>query len=148
MSTRNWRRPLSSESCFLLVHPCPRSMHISGVVGRCVTVGFAAGTLSSRTPKVLCGHSLPDGIIQTVVEATSGFPCVPIVSSTLTDLCCAERSPPIEEVIAAGVVPRFVEFLLREEYPQLQVRMPEKVDSMVNLLFSPNFLVCFCKVGK
>lgn len=33
-----------------------------------------------------------------------------------------ERSPPIEEVIASGVVPRFVEFLTREDYPQLQVR--------------------------
>ncbi|KAH0914894.1 hypothetical protein HID58_029340 [Brassica napus] len=32
----------------------------------------------------------------------------------------AERSPPIEEVIAAGVVPRFVEFLKRDDYPQLQ----------------------------
>ncbi|KAL4323440.1 hypothetical protein GQ457_11G010670 [Hibiscus cannabinus] len=29
-------------------------------------------------------------------------------------------SPPIEEEIQAGVVPRFVEFLLREDYPQLQ----------------------------
>lgn len=35
---------------------------------------------------------------------------------------CAERSPPIEEVISAGVVPRFVEFLVRSDYPQLQVR--------------------------
>ena len=34
---------------------------------------------------------------------------------------CAERSPPIEEVISAGVVPRFVEFLVRSDYPQLQV---------------------------
>lgn len=34
---------------------------------------------------------------------------------------CAERSPPIEEVIAAGVVPRFVEFLVRADFPQLQV---------------------------
>jgi len=32
-----------------------------------------------------------------------------------------ERSPPIEEVIQAGVVPRFVDFLMREDFPQLQV---------------------------
>ena len=32
----------------------------------------------------------------------------------LFDLCSVERSPPIEEVIQAGVVPRFVEFLVRE----------------------------------
>ncbi|CAH2078914.1 unnamed protein product [Thlaspi arvense] len=35
-------------------------------------------------------------------------------------LLSIERSPPIEEVIEAGVVPRFVEFLMREDYPQLQ----------------------------
>ncbi|KAG2239111.1 hypothetical protein Bca52824_089971 [Brassica carinata] len=35
-------------------------------------------------------------------------------------LLSIERSPPIEEVIDAGVVPRFVEFLMREDYPQLQ----------------------------
>lgn len=35
-------------------------------------------------------------------------------------LLSIERSPPIEEVIDAGVVPRFVEFLTREDYPQLQ----------------------------
>lgn len=32
-----------------------------------------------------------------------------------------ERSPPIEEVIQAGVVPRFVQFLVRDDFPQLQV---------------------------
>ncbi|XP_075105135.1 importin subunit alpha isoform X1 [Nicotiana tabacum] len=35
-------------------------------------------------------------------------------------LSIAERNPPIEEVIQSGVVPRFVEFLAREDYPQLQ----------------------------
>ncbi|CAI0549352.1 unnamed protein product [Linum tenue] len=35
-------------------------------------------------------------------------------------LLLIERSPPIEEVIQAGVVPRFVEFLIREDFPQLQ----------------------------
>jgi hypothetical protein len=34
---------------------------------------------------------------------------------------CAERSPPIEEVIQAGVVPQFVTFLTRNDMPQLQV---------------------------
>lgn len=31
-----------------------------------------------------------------------------------------ERNPPIEEVIQSGVVPRLVEFLARDDYPQLQ----------------------------
>ncbi|KAF6156593.1 hypothetical protein GIB67_014572 [Kingdonia uniflora] len=35
-------------------------------------------------------------------------------------LLSIERNPPIEEVIKAGVVPRFVEFLGREDLPQLQ----------------------------
>ncbi|GLT32541.1 hypothetical protein SLA2020_072020 [Shorea laevis] len=35
-------------------------------------------------------------------------------------LLSIERSPPIEEVINSGVVPRFVEFLMREDFPQLQ----------------------------
>jgi hypothetical protein len=34
----------------------------------------------------------------------------------------AERSPPIEEVIKANVVPKFVQFLQRHDSPQLQVR--------------------------
>lgn len=33
----------------------------------------------------------------------------------------SERSPPIDEVIQSGVVPRFVEFLIREDFPRLQV---------------------------
>ncbi|KAF5786452.1 putative importin-alpha, importin-beta-binding domain, armadillo-like helical [Helianthus annuus] len=35
-------------------------------------------------------------------------------------LLSIERSPPIEEVIHAGVVLHFVQFLMREEFPQLQ----------------------------
>ena len=36
---------------------------------------------------------------------------------------CPVSSPPIDEVIAAGVVPRFVEFLVRSDFPQLQVML-------------------------
>lgn len=35
-------------------------------------------------------------------------------------LLSIERNPPIEAVIAAGVVPRFVQFLMRSDLPQLQ----------------------------
>ncbi|KAH6755251.1 hypothetical protein C2S52_023634 [Perilla frutescens var. hirtella] len=44
------------------------------------------------------------------LEATSQF----------RKLLSIERSPPIQEVIQSGVVPRFVQFLTREDYPQLQ----------------------------
>jgi hypothetical protein len=36
-------------------------------------------------------------------------------------LLSIERCPPINEVIHSGVVPRFVEFLARDDFPQLQV---------------------------
>ncbi|GAU11378.1 hypothetical protein TSUD_343690, partial [Trifolium subterraneum] len=35
-------------------------------------------------------------------------------------LLSIEPNTPIEEVIQAGVVPRFIEFLMREDFPQLQ----------------------------
>jgi hypothetical protein len=43
------------------------------------------------------------------------------VIDDIVEIFVAERSPPIEEVIQSGVVPRFVEFLVREDFPQLQV---------------------------
>ncbi|KAK9215249.1 hypothetical protein WN944_007253 [Citrus x changshan-huyou] len=44
------------------------------------------------------------------LEATTQF----------SKLLSIERSPQIDKVIQSGVVPRFVEFLMREDYPQLQ----------------------------
>lgn len=48
-----------------------------------------------------------------------------VASSLMMTYSCqtklTERNPPIEEVIQSGVVPRFVEFLTREDFPQLQV---------------------------
>ncbi|KAH0863636.1 hypothetical protein HID58_080847 [Brassica napus] len=37
-----------------------------------------------------------------------------------------ERSPPIDEVIKAGVIPRFVEFLGRQDHPQLQISRSQR----------------------
>ena len=39
----------------------------------------------------------------------------------LTIIYSPERSPPINEVVQSGVVPRFVDFLGKDEFPQLQV---------------------------
>ncbi|GBG63399.1 hypothetical protein CBR_g38022 [Chara braunii] len=47
---------------------------------------------------------------QQQLEATTSF----------RKLLSIERSPPIEEVIRAGVVPRFVQFLQKYDFPQLQ----------------------------
>ncbi|KAL5783828.1 hypothetical protein ACOSP7_008857 [Xanthoceras sorbifolium] len=59
-------------------------------------------------PSMVAGVWTDDSNIQ--LEATTQF----------RKLLSIERSPPIEEVIQAGVVPRFVEFLTREDFPQLQ----------------------------
>ncbi|EOY06648.1 Importin alpha isoform 2 [Theobroma cacao] len=76
---------------------------------------FAASMQSSNAEKKL--ESLPslvagvwsdNGTAQ--LEGTTQF----------RKLLSIERSPPIEEVIQSGVVPRFVEFLTREDFPQLQ----------------------------
>ncbi|PIN04639.1 Karyopherin (importin) alpha [Handroanthus impetiginosus] len=59
-------------------------------------------------PAVVAGVWSDDGALQ--LEATTQF----------RKLLSIERNPPIEEVIKSGVVPRFVEFLARDDYPQLQ----------------------------
>ncbi|KAM3704677.1 hypothetical protein ACJW31_03G023700 [Castanea mollissima] len=59
-------------------------------------------------PSMVAGVWSDDSSLQ--LEATTQF----------RKLLSIERSPPIEEVIQSGVVPRFVEFLMREDYPQLQ----------------------------
>ncbi|CAN6468286.1 unnamed protein product [Victoria cruziana] len=59
-------------------------------------------------PAMIAGVWTEDNNLQ--LEATTQF----------RKLLSIERSPPIEEVIQAGVVPRFVEFLTRTNFPQLQ----------------------------
>ncbi|MBA0681619.1 hypothetical protein Goari_023408 [Gossypium aridum] len=59
-------------------------------------------------PSMVAGVWSSNGSAQ--LEATTQF----------RKLLSIERSPPIDEVIQSGVVPRFVEFLMREDYPQLQ----------------------------
>ncbi|KAK7363519.1 hypothetical protein VNO77_05663 [Canavalia gladiata] len=59
-------------------------------------------------PSMVAGVWSDDSSLQ--LEATTQF----------RELLTIERSLPIEEVIQAGVVPRFVEFLVREDFPQLQ----------------------------
>lgn len=59
-------------------------------------------------PAMVAGVWSDDNSLQ--LEATTEF----------KKLLSVERSPPIDEVTQSGVVPRFVEFLMREDYPQLQ----------------------------
>ncbi|KAF5452290.1 hypothetical protein F2P56_027304 [Juglans regia] len=59
-------------------------------------------------PSMVAGVWSDDSNLQ--LEATTQF----------RKLLSIERNPPIEEVIQSGVVPRFVEFLVREDFPQLQ----------------------------
>ncbi|KAL6532544.1 hypothetical protein OROGR_014514 [Orobanche gracilis] len=76
---------------------------------------FSASLASSALAKKL--ESLPlmeagvwSNDVNSQLEATTQF----------RKLLSVERSPPIEEVIQSGVVPRFVEFLMRENFPPLQ----------------------------
>jgi len=59
-------------------------------------------------PKMVSGVTSTDPVLQ--LEATTQF----------RKLLSIERNPPIEEVIAAGVVPRFVQFLTYHDNSQLQ----------------------------
>ncbi|KAJ6359664.1 hypothetical protein OIU77_003800 [Salix suchowensis] len=76
------------------------------LVGIDQTVGYWIQL--EHLPSMVAGVWTEDGNLQ--LEATTQF----------RKLLSIERSPPIEEVIQAGVVPRFVQFLMREDFPQLQ----------------------------
>ncbi|KAD3337696.1 hypothetical protein E3N88_33216 [Mikania micrantha] len=72
-------------------------------------------------PSMVAGVYANDNNLQ--LEATTQF----------RKLLSIERSPPIEEVIQSGVVPRFVEFLMREDFPQLQVML--LIDSLNSCVY-------------
>lgn len=81
----------------LQAQQAPPSLHSSAVEKKLENLpSMVAGVWSNDKPMQL--------------EATTQF----------RKLLSIERSPPIEEVIQSGVVPRFVEFLMREDFPQLQ----------------------------
>ncbi|GFY90525.1 importin alpha isoform 2 [Actinidia rufa] len=76
-------------------------------------------------PAMVAGVWTEDGNLQ--LEATTQF----------RKLLSIERSPPIDEVIQSGVVPRFVEFLVREDFPQLQfIISHQALPCLLNLLTS------------
>ncbi|CAA6669127.1 unnamed protein product [Spirodela intermedia] len=76
---------------------------------------FPAAVHASATEKKL--ESLPAMVAGVYSDDTS----LQLEATTqFRKLLSIERSPPIEEVIQSGVVPRFVEFLTREDFPQLQ----------------------------
>ncbi|KAK4487374.1 hypothetical protein RD792_006000 [Penstemon davidsonii] len=60
-------------------------------------------------PSMIAGVWSNDGNLQ--LEAITKF----------RKLLSIERNPPIQKVIQSGVVPRFVEFLTREDFPQIQL---------------------------
>jgi hypothetical protein len=63
-----------------------------------------------------------------------------------------EPNTPIEEVIQAGVVPRFIEFLMREDFPQLQVIISLVLFYAINIYFLniglTLFTVCCCSLRQ
>ncbi|XP_059647100.1 importin subunit alpha-2-like [Cornus florida] len=82
-----------------------------GLQSQQFTPNIQASTMEKKLeslPSMIAGVWSDNGNSQ--LEATTQF----------RKLLSIERSPPIEEVIQSGVVPRFVEFLMREDFPQLQ----------------------------
>jgi importin subunit alpha-1 len=88
--------------------------------------GFPASAASAAVGAPQMGHSSAlqqklEGLPAMVQAVLSEDGAVQLEATTqFRKLLSIERSPPIEEVIATGVVPRFIVFLTREDYPQLQ----------------------------
>ena len=70
--------------------------------------GFAGNNKLENLPQMVAGVSGNDPTVQT--ECTTQF----------RRLLSIEKNPPIQQVIESGVVPRFVEFLQRDDNPALQ----------------------------
>lgn len=86
--------------------------------------GFTVSTAGAAAPQMVHSSALQqklEGLPAMVQAVRSDDPAVQLEATTqFRKLLSIERSPPIEEVISTGVVPRFIEFLVREDYPQLQ----------------------------
>lgn len=69
----------------------------------------------NRTTLLLC-------VAQGYSDTSISLPCTAVFSpaAVLFFVTCAERNPPIEEVIKQNVIPQFVKFLTRTDMPQLQ----------------------------
>ncbi|KAL6781622.1 IPA1 [Auxenochlorella protothecoides x Auxenochlorella symbiontica] len=85
-------------------------------------------TVAVQTGELETTRSTPSGVQQRL-EALPGMvagvmsedPAAQLEATTqFRKLLSIERNPPIEEVISAGVIPRFVAFLQRGDAPQLQ----------------------------
>ena len=72
-------------------------------------------TRLANLPNMVMGVQSPEPTVQ--LESTTQF----------RKLLSIERNPPIQQVIDANVVPRFVEFLSRDDTPSLQVSLARQV---------------------
>ncbi|BAF16606.1 importin subunit alpha-1b [Oryza sativa Japonica Group] len=88
--------------------------------------GLPAAAAAAAAASPLLAHSSAlqqklEGLPAMVQAVQSDDSAVQLEATTqFRKLLSIERSPPIEEVINTGVVPRFIAFLQREDYPQLQ----------------------------
>ncbi|KAK9756887.1 hypothetical protein RND81_01G127400 [Saponaria officinalis] len=83
--------------------------------GVLASLSFSAAQQTSAFDKKV--ENLP----QMVAGVYSDDPTAQLESTThFRKMLSIERNPPIEEVVKSGVVPRLVEFLGRDDYPQLQ----------------------------
>ncbi|PPE00013.1 hypothetical protein GOBAR_DD02993 [Gossypium barbadense] len=94
----------------LQAQPMPASLHSSAVEKKLIALDCSdpVQLQLENLPAMVAGVWADDSNMQ--LEATTQF----------RKLLSIERSPPIDQVIQAGVVPRFIEFLARDDFPQLQ----------------------------
>lgn len=82
--------------------------------------GQSTGAARARHHDASVAQKL-ENLPKMVAGVTASDPAQQLEATTqLRKLLSIERNPPIEEVIAAGVVPRFVQFLTCHDNPQLQ----------------------------
>ncbi|KAK9016898.1 hypothetical protein V6N11_079391 [Hibiscus sabdariffa] len=91
-------------------------------------------SLQKKPHEGLQAQPIPSALHSAIEKKLENFPAMVVgvwtddrnlqlEASTQILQLLAERNPPIDEVIQAGVIPRFVELLTRDDFPELQLAL-------------------------